>query len=191
MSGPTIRPGAREKAARVTLLLLDVDGVLTDGRIVYDTEGRETKAFYVRDGHGIKMLREAGVEVGIVTGRRSVVVEIRARELGIGLVHQGIADKVALWRTICDERGLAPEATAYVGDDIQDVPLLRNVGFAAAVADAEPCVLEAAHYIAGRPGGFGAVRDIAEFILHARGAWDAVTSEYLSANTNEQRGRTA
>ncbi len=180
MSGPTIRPGAREKAARVKLLLLDVDGVLTDGRIVYDADGRETKAFYVRDGHGIKMLRDAGVEVGIVTGRRSTIVKIRARELGIVLVYQGVHDKVALWCVICDERGLAPEATAYVGDDILDVPLLRKVGFAAAVADAEPCALDAAHFVAARPGGHGAVRDIAEFILHAHGAWETATAEYLA-----------
>ncbi len=185
MSGPTIRPGAREKAARVTLLLLDVDGVLTDGRIVYDADGREAKTFYVRDGHGIKLLQRAGIEVGIVTARRSAVVEIRARELGIDLVRQGVSDKVAVWRAHCGERRLAPEATAYVGDDIQDVPLMRKVGFAAAVADAEPCVLEAAHYIAGRPGGRGAVRDITDFILHAHGAWDAATSEYLSSKHDE------
>jgi 3-deoxy-D-manno-octulosonate 8-phosphate phosphatase (KDO 8-P phosphatase) len=179
MSGPTICAGAREKAARVTLLLLDVDGVLTDGRLVFDADGREAKAFYVRDGHGIRLLQRAGVAVGIVTARRSAVVEIRARELGIELVCQGASDKVAVWRAICDERRLTPEETAYVGDDIQDVPLLRKVGFAAAVADAEPCVREAAHYVAGRPGGRGAVRDIADFILRAHGAWETVTREYL------------
>ncbi len=181
MSPPAIRAGAREKAARVKLLLLDVDGVLTDGRIVYDADGREAKAFYVRDGHGIKLLQRAGIEVGIVTARRSAVVEIRARELGIDLVCQGVSDKVAVWRAICGERGLTPEATAYVGDDIQDVPLMRNVGFAATVADAEPCVLEAADYVAGRPGGSGAVRDIADFLLHARGAWNTATAEYLAS----------
>jgi 3-deoxy-D-manno-octulosonate 8-phosphate phosphatase (KDO 8-P phosphatase) len=164
----------------VKLLLLDVDGVLTDGRIVYDAEGRETKAFYVRDGHGIKMLREAGIEVGIVTGRRSAVVEIRARELGIAQVHQGVTDKVALWRTICGERQLPPEATAYVGDDVLDVPLLRRVGFAAAVADAEPCVLDAVHFVAARPGGHGAVRDVADFILQAHGSWETATAQHLA-----------
>src|SRR5512139_2437389 len=100
MSGPVIRTGAREKAARVTLLLLDVDGVLTDGRIVYDADGKEIKAFHVRDGHGIKMGQRAGVEVGIITGRRSAVVEIRARELGIRLIRQEALDKVAAWRDI-------------------------------------------------------------------------------------------
>ena len=180
MSGPRIRPAAREKAARVKLLLLDVDGVLTDGRIAYDAEGGETKACYVRDGHGIKMLREAGVEVGIVTGRRSAVVEIRARELGIALVHQGVSDKVAVWCAISLDRRLEPEATAYVGDDVQDVPLMRRVGFAAAAADAEAGVLATAPYVAARPGGHGAVRDIADFILHDHGAWETATAEYLA-----------
>ena len=185
MSGPAIRAEAREKAARVTLLLLDVDGVLTDGRIVYDGDGRELKAFYVRDGHGIKLLQRAGIEVGILTARRSAVVEVRARELGIVLIRQGVSDKVAVWRALCGEKRLTPEATGYVGDDLQDVPLMRKVGFAAAVADAEPCVIEAAHYVAGRPGGCGAVRDIADFVLHARGAWDTATSEYLSTSNEE------
>ena len=179
MSTPVIRAGAREKAAQVTLLLLDVDGVLTDGRIVYDAEGKEIKAFHVRDGHGIKIIQRAGVEVGIITGRRSAVVEIRARELGIRLVRQEAHDKVAAWRDIVWERRIAPEQTGYVGDDIVDVLLMREVGFAAAVADAEAHVLEAADFVASRRGGRGAVREIIEFLLHARGAWDAATGEYL------------
>ena len=179
MSGPVIRAGAREKAARVTLLLLDVDGVLTDGRIVYDADGKEIKAFHVRDGHGIKMGQRAGVEVGIITGRRSGIVEQRARELGITLVHQGVSDKLAVWRILLQERGLTPAQTGYVGDDILDVPLLRAVGFAAAVGDAEACVVEAVDYIAARVGGHGAVRDVADFLLHARGSWESVTAELL------------
>jgi 3-deoxy-D-manno-octulosonate 8-phosphate phosphatase (KDO 8-P phosphatase) len=179
MSDPVVRAGARKKAARVTLVLFDVDGVLTDGKISYDADGREIKTFHVRDGHGIKMLQQAGVEVGIITGRRSAIVETRARELGVALVRQGVSDKVAAWRDMLEEKGLAPAHTAYVGDDILDVPLLRAVGFAAAVGDAEACVMRAADYVAGRPGGKGAVRDIAEFILRARGSWEAVTAELL------------
>jgi 3-deoxy-D-manno-octulosonate 8-phosphate phosphatase (KDO 8-P phosphatase) len=179
MSEPVVRARAREKAARVTLLLLDVDGVLTDGKLVYDAEGRESKAFYVRDGHGIKMLQQAGVEVGIITGRRSGIVEQRARELGISLVHQGVSDKLAAWRMLLQERGLTPAQTGYVGDDILDVPLLRAVGFAAAVGDAEACVVEAADYVAARVGGHGAVRDVTDFLLHARGSWESVTAEFL------------
>jgi 3-deoxy-D-manno-octulosonate 8-phosphate phosphatase (KDO 8-P phosphatase) len=174
-----IRPGARESAARVTLLLLDVDGVLTDGRIVYGPDGREIKAFSVRDGHGIKMLQQAGIEVGIITGRDSAIVDHRARELGIALVRQGVGDKVAAWRDMLRDKGLSPTQTAYVGDDILDVPLLRAVGFAAAVGDAETCVVDVVDYVAARPGGGGAVREITDFLLRARGAWDAVTAEFL------------
>lgn len=180
MSAPLIREGAREKAACVTLLLLDVDGVLTDGKIIYDADGREIKAFHVRDGHGIKMLQQAGAEVGIITGRRSTIVDVRARELGVGLVCQGVSDKRAAWQGVLQQKCLAPAQTAYVGDDILDVPLMRVVGFAAAVGDAEECVKQAADYVAGRPGGNGAVREIAEFILRARGAWDAVTAALLA-----------
>jgi 3-deoxy-D-manno-octulosonate 8-phosphate phosphatase (KDO 8-P phosphatase) len=179
MSGPVIRAGAREKAARVTLLLLDVDGVLTDGRIIYDADGREIKAFHVRDGHGIKMLQGAGVEVGIITGRRSAVVEVRAGELGIRLLRQGARDKASAWTDILGEKGLAPEQTAYVGDDIVDVLLMRRVGFAAAVSDADAHVVAAADYVASCRGGRGAVREIVEFLLHARGAWEAAAAKYL------------
>jgi len=163
----------------VTLLLLDVDGVLTDGGIVYDDTGREIKRFHVRDGHGIKMLQRAGVEVGIITGRTSGVVAVRAKELGISLVRQGAMEKVAAWREILVSRGLSPEVTAYVGDDIVDVPLLKSVGFAAAPADAEPYVREAADFVSSRAGGHGAVREIVEFVLRSGGRWESVASRYL------------
>ncbi|GAB4228211.1 MAG: HAD hydrolase family protein [Deltaproteobacteria bacterium] len=179
MSGPTMRAGAAEGAARVRLFLTDVDGVLTDGGIVYDAAGVETKRFHVRDGHGIKMLQRAGIAVGIITGRTSRVVEIRARELGIDIVRQGAHDKVAAWREILDGAGLLPAETAYAGDDIVDLPLLRSVGFAAAPSDAEPYVLDAVHFVSSRPGGAGAVREIAEFLLRARGSWDAAAAKYL------------
>ncbi len=178
MTGPVARPGAAEKAARVTLLLLDVDGVLTDGGIVLDDTGREIKRFHVRDGHGIKMLQRAGIEAGIITGRNSGVVAVRAKELGIGVVLQGAVDKVAAWRGIMASRGLSPEETAYVGDDIVDIPLLRCVGFAAAPADAEPYVLEAADFVSSRAGGHGAVREIVEFLLRSGGRWESVASRY-------------
>jgi 3-deoxy-D-manno-octulosonate 8-phosphate phosphatase (KDO 8-P phosphatase) len=179
MRGPVIRPEAAEKAARVRLFLLDVDGVLTDGGIIYDADGREIKRFHVRDGHGIVMMRRSGIEVGIITGRTSPVVPVRARELGIALVRQGAADKVAAWREILAKSRFLPEETAYVGDDIVDVPLLREVGFAAAVADAEEYVLSAADYVASRPGGHGAVREIIEFVLRASGTWETVSSRYF------------
>ena len=180
MSGPVIRQGAAAAAARVRLFLTDVDGVLTDGGIVYDAAGVESKRFHVRDGHGIKMLNRAGVEVGIITGRDSEVVAIRARELGIGIVRQGARDKVAAWREILAETGIPPAETAYVGDDIVDLPLLRAVGFSAAPSDAEPYVLDAVQFVASRPGGHGAVREIIEFLLRSRGSWDEVTAKYFS-----------
>jgi len=183
MKAPTLRPGAAEKAARVRLFLVDVDGVLTDGGIVYDVDGREIKRFHVRDGHGIKMLQRAGVEVGIITGRTSEVVAVRARELGISLVRQGATDKVEVWRRILEETGFSAGETSYVGDDIVDVPLLRQVGFAATVADAEGYVLKAADFISSRPGGHGAVREIIEFVLRSSGAWEKVASRYFAGGS--------
>ena len=178
MSGPVVRAGAAEKAGRVRLLLLDVDGVLTDGGIIYDEEGRETKRFHVRDGHGIKMLQRAGIGVGIITGRTSRVVAVRARELGIPIVRQGATDKGDAWRAILAETGLSAEETAYVGDDIVDLPLLRAVGFSASVADAEAYVRDAVDYVASREGGRGAVREIVDFILRAAGAWESAAAKY-------------
>ncbi|NJD62872.1 MAG: HAD family hydrolase [Deltaproteobacteria bacterium] len=180
MSAPRQSSGAAEKAARVRLFLLDVDGVLTDGGIILDGDGRETKRFHVRDGHGIKMLQRAGVGVGIITGRTSEVVAVRAKELGISLVRQGAVDKVASWREILASTGVPPAETAYVGDDIVDVPLMRQVGFAATVADAESYVRDAADFVSTRAGGHGAVREIIEFVLRSGGAWDKVASRYFT-----------
>ncbi len=180
MTGPRNRQRAREKAARVRLFLIDVDGVLTDGGICYDGNGVESKRFHVRDGHGIKMLQRAGIDVGIITGRTSEAVRIRAEELGVTRVRQGVYDKVAAWREILGETGLRPEECAYVGDDIVDVPLLRQVGFAAAVADAEEYVLSEADYVSSRKGGHGAVREIIEFVLKSSGTWEKVSAKYFA-----------
>jgi len=181
MSAPLLRPDAAEKASRIRLFLVDVDGVLTDGGIIYDIDGREIKRFHVRDGHGIKMLQRAGVEVGIITGRTSEVVAVRAKELGISLVLQGVGDKVAAWREILADKGVSPGETAYVGDDIVDVPLMRRVGFSAAVADAESYVRETADFVSTRSGGQGAVREVIEFVLRSSGAWEKVASKYFAA----------
>ena len=181
MSGPRVRRDAEAKAALVRLFLVDVDGVLTDGGILFDGNGVETKRFHVRDGHGVKMMQRAGIEVGIITGRTSEAVRFRAEELGISLVRQGVFDKVAAWREILGEKGISPEESAYVGDDIVDVSLLRQVGFAATVADAEEYVLSEADYVSSRPGGHGAVREIIEFVLKSCGAWDRVSGKYFDA----------
>jgi 3-deoxy-D-manno-octulosonate 8-phosphate phosphatase (KDO 8-P phosphatase) len=177
--GPIVREGAREKAAKVRLLLLDVDGVLSDGGIVYDGEGRESKRFHVRDGHGIVLLHRAGIETGIISGRTSAATDVRARELKIGIVFQGVQDKLACFRDLLDARGLAAEQVAFVGDDIVDLPVLRAAGFAAAVADAEPYLFDAADFVTSRPGGQGAVREVAEFLLRATGGWEKACARYF------------
>ncbi|GAB6064166.1 KdsC family phosphatase [Deferrisoma palaeochoriense] len=168
-----------ERMARVELLLLDVDGVLTDGRVVLDDRGVETKAFDVTDGHGLKLLQRAGVAVGFVTGRRSRVVEHRARELGVTEVHQRVRNKLEVVREILARRGVAPEVVAYMGDDLVDLPVLTQVGLGITVADAPEYVRERVHWVTGRPGGRGAVREACEAILRARGAWDEVTRKYF------------
>ncbi len=169
-----------QRLGRVRLLLLDVDGVLTDGRILIDDRGNETKAFDVTDGHGIKLLQRAGVDVGLVTGRRSRVVEYRARELGIREVHQGVKDKLPVVREILERRKLGPEEVGYVGDDVVDLPVLLQIGLAVTVADAAAELRDRVHWVTERPGGRGAVREVCDAILRARGAWDTVTRRYFS-----------
>lgn len=169
-----------ERLSRVEFLLLDVDGVLTDGRIVLDDHGVETKSFDVTDGHGLKMLLRAGIETGLVTGRTSRVVEHRAFELGIREVHQGVKDKARVVSEILRRRELSPEKVGFVGDDIVDLPVLLQVGLAVSVPDAPPYVRERSHWVTTRPGGRGAVREICEAILRAKGLWEAATRRYFS-----------
>lgn len=178
-----------ERLARIELLLLDVDGVLTDGSIVLDDQGVETKTFHVRDGSGIKLLQVAGVEVGLVTGRRSRVVEHRARELGITEVHQGVRDKLAVVRELLVRRHLLADAVAFVGDDVVDLPVLLQVGLAVTVADAPAYMRERVHWVTARPGGRGAVREIADAILVARGAWERVLRPYTDPEPLGGSGR--
>ena len=158
-----------ERAARIRLLALDVDGVLTDGRLYYGPQGEALKVFDVRDGHGIKMLLHQGVEVAILSARSSEIVETRARELGIRRVLQGRGNKAAAWRELLAETGIAAEHAGFIGDDLPDLPVLVQAGLAATVADARIEVKNAAHWIAPQAGGRGAVRALAEFILQAKG----------------------
>jgi 3-deoxy-D-manno-octulosonate 8-phosphate phosphatase (KDO 8-P phosphatase) len=169
----------KEQLSKIRLLLLDVDGVLTDGRIVIDNNGVETKAFNVRDGHGLKLLQRSGIQVGIITGRRSEVVTVRARELGIELVYQGVRDKLVPYRELLAQLQLHDEQVAYVGDDIVDLPILRRVGFAATVADAIDDVKPLVHYVTQRAGGDGAVREICDLFLKQTGRWPEVTARYF------------
>ncbi len=168
-----------EKARNVKLLILDVDGVLTDGRIVLDDGGVETKCFDVRDGHGIKMLKRANIDVAIITGRESQVVSHRARELGIDSVYQNIHDKLEVYEAILQEKGLRDGEVGFVGDDLVDLPLLRRVGFAAVVADGVEELKPYADYISRNKGGRGAVREIIELILKAQGKWAELMERYL------------
>lgn len=166
---------------KIRLLLLDVDGVMTDGRIVYDEFGNELKAFDVKDGHGLKLLQRAGIQVGIITGRQSLVVARRAEELGISLVYQGARDKLLPFAEILDKLGLRPEQVAYVGDDLVDLPILRRVGFAATVADAVPDIKSHVHLVTRCCGGRGAVREICDHLLKGAGLWPVVTDRYLQS----------
>lgn len=166
------------RLARVQLLLLDVDGVLTDGRIVYSAAGDELKAFHVRDGVGLKLWQEAGNFVGIVTGRSSHPVSRRAEELGITHVLQGIGDKVPAAETILGACGVSWDETASVGDDLPDLPVARRAGASFAVADACAELRAAVTVVTRSPGGHGAVREVVEKLLRARGGWERAVAGY-------------
>ena len=170
---------AREKARQVRWLVLDVDGVLTDGRLLLDGAGGEWKAFDVRDGHRIVMAAGEGIRTVFLTGRSSRVVERRAAELGVHRVFQGARDKGAVLATFLREEGIAGAEVAYLGDDVVDLPAMRLAGFAAAVGDAVPEVIAAADWVAVAPGGRGAVREFVEFVLVAQGRWRPALARYL------------
>ena len=154
--------------SRVRLLVLDVDGVLTDGRLFYGAKGESLKSFHVRDGHGIKQVSAAGVTVAIISGRKSAAVAKRARELGIKHVTQGATDKLAALTRLVKARNVPLEHCACVGDDTPDAPILQVAGLAIAVADAHADALAAADLVTSRPGGYGAVREVCDWILDAR-----------------------
>jgi len=164
---------------RIKLLLLDVDGVMTDGRIIYLNDGGEAKAFDVKDGHGLKLIQRAGIKVGIITGRQSDIVARRAAELGIELVYQGAKDKMQPFMEILEKLGLKAYEVAYVGDDLVDLPVMRLVGFSATVADASDDIKPYVDLVTSRPGGRGAVREICDFLLKQSSLWTSVTSRYF------------
>jgi 3-deoxy-D-manno-octulosonate 8-phosphate phosphatase (KDO 8-P phosphatase) len=149
----------------VRLLVLDVDGVLTDGRLYYGARGEVLKVFHVRDGHGMKMLRASGIEIAVISGRRSAAVARRCRELGVRHLRQGVEDKRVALSQLCAALGITPRQCAAVGDDSPDVPLLRAVGLAFATADAHAQARAAAHRVTRRAGGYGAVREVCDLLL--------------------------
>jgi 3-deoxy-D-manno-octulosonate 8-phosphate phosphatase (KDO 8-P phosphatase) len=155
----------------IKLLVLDVDGVLTDGRIYISDQGEEAKAYHVRDGFGIRLLMEAGIDVAIITGRWSKSVGHRAADLGIRHIYQGVTDKKAVCTKLIEEKRLAGDQVCFIGDDLQDFPLLKFVGLPVAVADAVKEVRETALYVTEKSGGCGAVREVCELILKAQNAW--------------------
>ncbi len=164
---------------KVKMLGLDVDGVMTDGRLFYHDDGTETKTFDVRDGHGIKMLHRAGIEVFLISGRSSPLVERRAADLGISEVTQGVFDKIPVLEKLLSKKGFPPEAVAFMGDDVVDLPVMARVGLAIAVADASEHLFGAAHYVTLAPGGRGAVREVVELILAVQGLWADVARSYF------------
>jgi len=170
---------AVEKAKKIKLLILDVDGVLTDGRLFFDTEGNEYKSFHARDGHGIKLLRQTGVDVAVISGRKSSIVSLRMQTLGIDLVYQGHENKRSAFTEIIEKTGVTPEQTAHVGDDLLDLPIMVRVGLAIAVNDANFAVKEYADWCTTLPGGQGAVREVCDFIMQAQGNFDDILASYL------------
>jgi 3-deoxy-D-manno-octulosonate 8-phosphate phosphatase (KDO 8-P phosphatase) len=170
--------GISDKILKIKLLILDVDGVLTDGRIIMNDAGQETKHFDVKDGHGIKILMRCSIDVVLLTGRKSQVVERRAADLGILEIHQGIWNKGEALDNILRARNIPAEEVAYIGDDIVDIPVMKRVGFGVAVADACSEVIAVADYVTERSGGRGAVREVCEMILKGQGRWGEVATRY-------------
>ncbi len=168
----------RRKARRIKLLLLDVDGVLTDGGIVVSPLGEEIKRFDVRDGQGIKLLIQAGLQVGLLTARSSQAVRHRARDLGIRMVYQKVSNKLEAYEKIKKKTGLTDPEIAYVGDDIGDLPVLRRAGLAVAVRDAARDLKGKVDYLTRHGGGRGAVREVVEIVLQSQGRWQGLLKEY-------------
>jgi 3-deoxy-D-manno-octulosonate 8-phosphate phosphatase (KDO 8-P phosphatase) len=164
---------------KITLLALDVDGVLTDGTLVINADGSETKFFNSLDGHGIKMWQRAGLKVAIISGRASPPTERRAEQLKIEYVFQDCRNKLPVIEQLLDQIGLLPENMAFIGDDLTDMPVMRYVGFAVAVANAVDEVKQCADYVTTRPGGSGAVREVIEYILKNSDRWQELMKRYL------------
>ena len=167
------------RAQKIKLIAFDVDGVMTDGTLFLADDGQEFKGFNSLDGHGLKMLRGSGVQLAIITGRSSRVVEHRARNLGIEIIHQGAHDKLAVYESLCRDLTLAYDTTAYMGDDVVDLPVMRRCGLAISVPAAPELVKAHSHLVTTRQAGHGAVREACEFLMRAQGTLDAALAPYL------------
>ena len=168
-----------ELAARVQLVLFDVDGVMTDASLFIGDDGQEYKAFNSQDGHGLKMMQRAGIDAGIITGRTSEVVKHRVNDLGIKHVYQGCADKLPVYEELVKKLGISHEETAYVGDDVVDLPVMLRCGLAITVADGHALVQKHAHWTSPSSGGRGAVREVAEMMMFAHGKYTSMMMQYL------------
>lgn len=169
-----------ERAKKTELVIFDVDGVMTDGSLFFGDDGQEYKAFNSFDGHGMRMLLESGLQAAIITGRKSEVVKHRMQDLGVTLLYQGYRDKRPAFRSLLEEVDLTADHVAYVGDDVVDLPIMSQVGFAIAVQNAHPYVKQHSHWITDREGGKGAVRDVCELMLEARGLLADKLATYLT-----------
>ncbi len=168
----------KERVQPIKMIVLDVDGVLTDGQLFFSREGETMKAFHTQDGLGISLAHRAGIETAILTGRASEMVRLRGEELQIGDIYQGRADKVESMQELLDKHRLAVSQICYVGDDLNDLPLLLQVGLACTVANAVPEVKAVSHFVTSRSGGRGAVRQIIEMILQLQGKWESIVAAY-------------
>ncbi len=168
-----------ERASRIRLVIFDVDGVLTDGGLLFDEQGQEFKVFHSRDGHGMKMLQRSGVEIAVISGREARSVAERMAKLGVAHVHQGHEDKLPVFLELLSQMSLSPDQTAYVGDDVVDLPVMGRVGLAVAVADAHPLVKQYAHWQTPTPGGRGAAREVCDLIMQAQGTLEGQVGGYL------------
>lgn len=171
---------SEERARKIKAVILDVDGILTDGRIYYGNYGDELKAFHVHDGLGLELLKRAGVKTIIITAKKSAIISRRAKELKIDEVFQNCPDKLLACQQVMAKYNLQDEEICFMGDDLLDIPVMKRCGFAVTVPQAHPAVRDIAHYITQKPGGGGAVREAADFLLKAQNKWDEVTQKYFS-----------
>jgi 3-deoxy-D-manno-octulosonate 8-phosphate phosphatase (KDO 8-P phosphatase) len=169
------------RAARIRLMIFDIDGVLTDGSLHYGPEGEIFKTFNVLDGHGIKLLQQSGILTAIISARKSSIVERRAADLGVSHVQQGVHDKREVFEHLLAQTGNTAENCGFIGDDVIDLPVLLRVGFAASVPNAHPEVQSRVHYVTKASGGAGAVRELCDFILRAQGKYEAALAQYLGS----------
>jgi 3-deoxy-D-manno-octulosonate 8-phosphate phosphatase (KDO 8-P phosphatase) len=176
---------ATERARRVKLMIFDVDGVLTDGGLYFTAEGDTMKAFHSMDGHGAKLLRQAGIETAIITGRKSGIVAVRAKELKITHLYQGIENKPEAFADLLKATGMTPEECGYMGDDWVDLGVMLKVGFAAAPANSHPEVIARAHWVSEARGGHGAVREVCDTLLRAQNKYDALLAAACSGETQK------